>query len=105
MRRGLGRDERLGQHFSASPEPPWRYQKRLTPSAYFCLARGTCVTIRQDSEPRGPPTAAPAPTDGTDVTVHSQQEHENHILTQHDLVILPRHPYLYSDEGNDHYTT
>jgi hypothetical protein len=32
----------------------------------------------------GPPTAALTSTDGTDVTVHSQQEHGNHALTQHD---------------------
>jgi hypothetical protein len=31
-----------------------------------------------------PQTAAPALADGTDVTVHSQQEHGNHVLTQHD---------------------
>jgi hypothetical protein len=32
----------------------------------------------------GPQTAAPTPADGMDVTVHSQQEHRNHALTQHD---------------------
>jgi hypothetical protein len=31
LRRGLERDERLGQHFSASSEPPWRHQKRPNP--------------------------------------------------------------------------
>jgi hypothetical protein len=32
----------------------------------------------------GPPTAAPAPANGTDMTVYSQQEHGNHALTQND---------------------
>jgi hypothetical protein len=57
-------------------------------------------------EATGAPSAAPAPADGTDVTARSQQQHRNHTLTQHDLVIpQPRHPYLYSNGGNDHYTT
>jgi hypothetical protein len=29
-------------------------------------------------------TTTPTPADGTDVTMYSQQEHENHALTQHD---------------------
>jgi hypothetical protein len=54
----------------------------------------------------GPPTAAPAPTDGRDMTVHSQQEHENHALTQHE----PSHSTTTASIplqqwGNDHYTT
>jgi hypothetical protein len=48
------------------------------PSAYFYLARGTRGALWQDGEPRGPPTAAPTPADGTDVTVHSEQGHGNH---------------------------
>jgi hypothetical protein len=59
--------------------------KLPTPSAYFCLARGTRGTLWLDGEPQGPPTTALTPADGTDVTVHSQQEHGNHALTQHDL--------------------
>jgi hypothetical protein len=55
LRRGLGRDERLGRHFSASPKPLRRHQKRPTPSACYRLARGTHVTLWQDGEPRGPP--------------------------------------------------
>jgi hypothetical protein len=82
--RGLGRDGRLGRHLSTSPEPLRRHRKRPTPSAYFHLARGTRVTLWQDGEPQGPPTAPPAPADGMDVTVHSKQEHENHTLTQLD---------------------
>jgi hypothetical protein len=63
---------------------PMTSSKRLTPSAYFCLTRGTCGTLRQDGEQRGLPIVTPAPFDGTDMTMHSQQEHGNHALTQHD---------------------
>jgi hypothetical protein len=47
-----------------------------------------------------------APADGTDVTVHSKQEHEKHALTQRDLghstttTSIPLQRW-----GNDHYTT
>jgi hypothetical protein len=52
------------------------------------------------------PTAALTPADGTDVTVHSQQEHGNHALTQHD----PIHSTTITSiplqrRGNNHYTT
>jgi hypothetical protein len=58
--------------------------KRPTPSAYFHLTRATCGALWQDGETWGPPTATLTPADGMNVTVHSQQEHENHALTQHD---------------------
>jgi hypothetical protein len=54
------------------------------PLSLLHLARGTRGTLWQDGEPWGPPTTAPAPADGMDVTMHSQQEHGNHALTQHD---------------------
>jgi hypothetical protein len=84
LRRGLGRDGRLGRHLSVSPEPhdvikapnplsllPPRAEGHVEPSGKT-VSHGT------------PPTMAPAPADETDVTVHSQQEHGNHALTQYD---------------------
>jgi hypothetical protein len=77
---------------------PVTSSKHPTPLVYFCLARGTRGALWQDREPRRPPTAAPTPGDGTDVTVHNQQEHGDHALTQHDPVIPSRrHSYLYSN--------
>jgi hypothetical protein len=60
---------------------PVMSSKCPNPLAYSHLARGTRGTLRQDGEPRGPLTVAPAPADRTDVTMHSQQEHGNHALT------------------------
>jgi hypothetical protein len=36
------------------------------------------------SSKTGTPTTAPTPVDGMDMTVHSEQEHRNHALTQRD---------------------
>jgi hypothetical protein len=51
-------------------------------------------------------TTVPIPADRADITMHSEQEHGNRALTQHDPSHSPRrHPYLYSDGGNSNYTT
>jgi hypothetical protein len=59
-------------------------RKCLTLLAYFCLARETHRALWQDEEPQGPLTTTPTPADRMDVTVHSEQEHRNRALTQHD---------------------
>jgi hypothetical protein len=66
------------------PSPRGIIKSARPPAARFHLDRGARGTLWQDEEPWGPPTTALAPIDGMDVTVHSQQEHENYALTRHD---------------------
>jgi hypothetical protein len=83
LQKGLGQDRCLRRQFPPRPRPR-DVIKAPNPSAYFCLARGTRGALWQDEEPQEAPTMTPTPTDGTDVTVHSQQEHGDRALTQCD---------------------
>jgi hypothetical protein len=69
---------------SPEPKPPQHHQKRLTPRGVFpSRPRG----MWNPQERRGamrPPTTVLAPIDVMDVTMHSQQEHGNHVLTRYD---------------------
>jgi hypothetical protein len=54
------------------PSPHGVIKSARPPAVCFHLARGARGTLRQDEEPRGPPTTALATIDGLDVTMHSQ---------------------------------
>jgi hypothetical protein len=82
--RGLRHDRRLGRHLSVSPEPPRRHQRRPTPRGTFPpRPRGTWNPQARWGA-TGTPDYGTRSIDMMDMTVHSQQGHQNHPLTQHD---------------------
>jgi hypothetical protein len=76
--------------FTASPNPYNESIVAPNPFGIFLPRLRDTWSPLVKWEATGALTTTPTPTNGTDVTVHSEQERGNHALTQHDPIIPPR---------------
>jgi hypothetical protein len=83
LRRGLGRDRCLGRQFLPHLSPD-DIIKAPDPLGVLSPRPRDMWSPLEIWGATGPPITAPTPCDGMDMTVHSEHEHGNHALTQHD---------------------